>query len=122
MADLTGTTVAANFEKFNAFTSLGRTVILRIQGTNITDAQMQTVVAALADSNGDGAGALESDSSDAFTVAAMTTFEGGVTDDLHMAIQGTGVTTGIKAELEALAGITTVTVVADFDQTFKGAA
>lgn len=122
MADLTGTTVAANFEKFNAFTALGRTVIVLLQGTAITDAQMQEVVAALADSNGDGSGALATDSSDAFTVAAMTTFVGGVTDDVYLAIQGTGVTTGIKAELEATSGVTTATVVADFDQTFKGAA
>ena len=122
MADLTATTVAANYEKFNAFTSLGRTVIVRLEGTDITDAQMQEVVAALADSNGDGAGALAADSSDAFTVAAMTTFVGGTTDDVYLAIQGTGVTTGIKAELEATTGVTTATVVADFDQTFKGAA
>ena len=121
MADLTGTTVAANFEKFNAFTSLGRTVIIRLQGTNITDAQMQEVVAALADSNG-ADGALAADSTDAFTVAAMTEFEGGVTDDVYLAIQGTGVTTGLVAEMQALAGVTTATVVADFDQTFKGAA
>ena len=121
MADLTGTDVAANFEKFNAFTSLGRTVIVRIEGTNITDAQMQGVVAELANAGG-AAGALPADTSDSFTVAAMTTFVGGTTDDVYLAIQGTGVTTGIKNELEALAGVTTCTVIADFDQTFKGAA
>lgn len=121
MADLTATTIAANYEKFNGFTSIGRTVIVRLEGTNITDAQMQEVVAALADANG-SAGALAADSSDAFTVAAMTTFVGATTDDVYLAIQGTGVTTGIKAELEATSGVTTATVVADFDQTFKGAA
>lgn len=122
MADLTAESpLADNYEKFNAFTSIGRTVIVRLQGTNITDAEMQEVVAALADSNGSG-GTLAADSSDAFTVAAMTTFVGGTTDDVYLAIQGTGVTTGIKAELEATSGVTTATVVADFDQTFKGAA
>jgi len=121
MADLTATSIADNYQKFNASTALGRTVIIRIEHTNITDAEMQEIVATL-ESSGGAAGALPADTSDAFVVAGMTTFVGGTTDDVYLAIQGTGVTTGIKAEMEALDGVTTCTVVADFDQTFKGAA
>ena len=120
MADLTGDTVAANFEKFNGFTALGRTVIVRIEHTDITDAEMKEIIAYF-EAGGDGTGT-DVNGPDAFTVAAMTTFVGGTTDDVYLALQGTGVTTHVKAGLEALDGVTTATVVADFDQTFKGAA
>lgn len=121
MADLTATTIAANFQKFNANSALGRTVIVRVEHTDITDAEMLEIVSTL-ESAGGSAGSLPADTSDAFAVVGMTTFVGGTTDDVYLAIQGTGVTTGIKAELEALGGVTTATVVADFDQTIKGAA
>ena len=121
MADLTATDVAANFEKHNGFTSLGRTVIVTLAKTDITDADLKAAITYM--TTVDGAdGDLEANGSDAFTVVAMTAFESGVTDSVTLALQGTGTIT--KAGIEANDGTIgfTATIVADFDQTFKGAA
>ncbi len=127
MADLTtlavgSTTFAANFNKPKNANGLGpRTVIVRIEKAAMTDAELNASLAFLTQSSG-AAGALPADTADAFTVAGLSPvgnnaqFVSGTTDDVYLALQGTGVTTGIKAGLEALAGVTTATVVADFDQ------
>ena len=127
MADLTtlavgSTTFAANFNKPKNGNGLGaRTVIVRVEHAAMTDAELNATLAFLTQSSG-AAGALPDDTADAFTVAGLSPvgnnaqFVSGTTADVYLALQGTGVTTGIKAGLEALAGVTTATVVADFDQ------
>jgi len=134
MADFTGGSVtqgagvagdvqlAANFNKPKNGNGLGpRTVIVRIEKAAMTDAELNASLAFLTQSSG-VAGALPASTADAFTIAGIAPvgnnaqFVSGTTADVYLALQGTGVTTGIKAGLEALAGVTTATVVADFDQ------
>ena len=133
MADLTATTVAANYEKHNAFTSLGRTVIVKIEHTDMTDAELQASIAYLSASAGDATGT-DTGGPDAWTVVALASdggdtstapaFVSGESDEVTLALQGTGSasTANIKTALEALAGVTTVTILADFDQSTKGQA
>ena len=114
--------VAANFQKPKAGNGLGpRTVIVKIDKTNMTDAELNASIAFLTQSSG-VAGALPADTADAFTVAGLVSdeaggeFVSGTSDTVTLALQGTGSTAGIKAGLEALAGVTTATVQAVFDQ------
>ena len=134
MADFTGGSVtqgagvagdvqlAANFNKpknGNGFS--GRTVIVRVEHAAMTDTELNATLAFLTQSSG-AAGALPANTADAFTIVSIAPvgnsgqFVSGTTADVYIAIQGTGVTTGIKAGLELLDGVTTATVVADFDQ------
>jgi len=93
----------------------GKTVIVKLEDTNMTDAELNSAIQLMTRSGGDGAGALSSNQVDAFTVVGMEAFETGVTDEIHVAIQGTGDTSTLKASLENLAGVTTATVVATFE-------
>jgi len=93
----------------------GKTVIVKLEDTNMTDAELNSAIQLMTRSGGDGAGALSSNQVDAFTVVGMEAFETGVTDVIHVAIQGTGDTSTLKASLENLAGVTTATVVATFE-------
>ena len=93
----------------------GKTVIVKLEDTNMTDAELNSAIQLMTRSGGDGAGALSSNQVDAFTVVGMEAFETGVTDSIHVAIQGTGDTSTLKASLENLAGVTTATVVATFE-------
>jgi hypothetical protein len=98
-----------------------RTVIVKIQKSAMTSAELNASLAFLTQASG-VVGALPDDTADAFTVAGLAPvgndgqFVSGTTADVYVALQGTGVTTWIKAGLEALTGVTTATVVADFDQ------
>jgi len=118
-------TLGVNFEKPKTGSGIGaRTVIVRIEKAAMTDAELNASLAFLTQSSG-VAGALPASTADAFTIAGIAPvgnndeFVSGTTADVYVAIQGTGVTTGIKAGLEALAGVTTATVVATFDQRFR---
>jgi hypothetical protein len=125
--DNTGTGIAASKPGANNFlpqqgNGLGpRTVIVRIEKAAMTSAELNASLAFLTQASG-VVGALPADTADAFTVAGLAPvgnngqFVSGTTADIYVALQGTGVTTGIKAGLDALAGVTTATVVADFDQ------
>ena len=93
----------------------GKTVIVKLEDTNMTDAELNSAIQLMTRSGGNGAGALSSNQVDAFTIVGMETFETGVTDSIHVAIQGTGDTSTLKASLENLAGVTTATVVATFE-------
>ena len=93
----------------------GKTVIVKLEDTNMTDAELNSAIQLMTRSGGDGAGALSSNQVDAFTIVGMEAFETGVTDSIHVAIQGTGDTSTLKASLENLAGVTTATVVATFE-------
>jgi hypothetical protein len=114
--------VAANFQKPKAGNGLGpRTVIVKIDKTNMTDAELNASIAFLTQSSG-VAGALPGNAQEAFTVAGIVSdetngeFISGTSDTVTLALQGTGVVTNMKAGLEALAGVTTATVLAVFDQ------
>lgn len=114
MPTLTGT-VVANYKKFNIENgSNGRSLVLKLAGSNLTDANLATVINYLTTAHGSGG---SGDS--AFTVAGIgtadgTAFESGVTDTVYILAQGTGDTT--VADLDCgIAGLT-ITVEAIFVQ------
>ena len=95
MADLTNTTVAANYNKFsNATSDAGRTLIVSASKENMTHADLLAVQAQLTLAGGDGTGT-DQNGPDAFTIAGVGTangaaFESGVTDVTFLRVQGTG--------------------------------
>jgi hypothetical protein len=100
MADITSlsvgsTTVGANYLKHSIATSdAGRTLIVKIALTNMTDANVSSIINAITQSGG-VAGALPANTGDAFTVAGLGTADGsafvsGTTDVLFLKVQGTG--------------------------------
>jgi hypothetical protein len=112
----------ANFNKPKNGNGLGvRTVIVKIDKTNMTDAELNASIAFLTLASG-VAGALPGNTQEAFTVAGIVSdeaggeFVSGTSDTVTLALQGTGDVTNMKAGLEALAGVTTATVQAVFDQ------
>jgi hypothetical protein len=109
------TTVGANFNVAEAGNGLGgRTRILSLSKTNMTQAELNSVVLAL--QQGGVAGA-----NDAVTIAGISVltesgvFTTGVTDAVQVAVQGTGVLTA-AADYRGVTGVT-MAVIADFDQT-----
>ena len=91
---------------------VGRELILKLAGTNLTDANLESVTRYITTSHG-VAGAGDS----AFVVAAIGTadgsaFESGVTDTVYMRVQGTGDLTVGTAD-QSIAGLT-VTIEAIF--------
>jgi hypothetical protein len=129
MADITsvavgGTTVGANFEKHVISNGLGaRTLIIKLEDSNMTDAELKASIAYLTTAGGSGNGS-DTNGPDAGTIVGLTTstgaFESGVSDDVTLALQTTTALAGssIKSGLEALAGVTTATILADFDQKY----
>jgi len=117
-ADNTLTNVGANFEKFKDGNGLGgRTIILSLAKTDITHAELATAIDYITSVDGDGAGALAANGSDAFTVVAIDGFLTDETADVvYLAVQGTGTLT--KAGIEANDGSIgfTATILADFAQ------
>ena len=102
MADLTATTVAANFNKVFDSNGLGpRTQIVNIAKTNITKAEMNTMIKAL-----------QLD----YTVAGVDGFtQNEEADNVRVAIQGTATYTPDASDALGVTGAAT-TVIADFDQ------
>jgi hypothetical protein len=91
---------------------VGRELILKLAGTNLTDANLESVTRYITTSHG-AAGAGDS----AFVVAAIGTadgsaFESGVTDTVYMRVQGTGDLTVGTAD-QAIGGLT-ITIEAIF--------
>ena len=114
--------VSPNFNVPHAGNGLGpRTVIVRIEKAAMTNAELNASLAFLTQSSG-VAGSLAANTVDAFTIAGVAPvgnngqFVSGTTADVYLALQGTGSTANMKAGLELLGGVTTATVVADFDQ------
>jgi hypothetical protein len=130
MADLTGavsggTGIGDNYLKNKLNNGLGaRTIIVKLAKTDITDAELNTAIAYITSADGSG-GDLVANGSDAFTVVGMTSdggdtgtapeFVSGESDEVHLAVQGTGTLT--KAGIEANDGSIgfTATIVATFD-------
>lgn len=92
--------------KTGSFNGLGpRTRIISLSKTNITQAELDDVTRLIA--AGGTAG-----TDDAASIAGITAFEAGVTDVVHVAVQGTGVLTA-GADYRGVTGVT-MAVVADF--------
>jgi len=129
MADVTSvaigaTTVGANYEKHVIANGLpGRTLIIKLEDSNMTDAELKASIAYLTTAGGSGNGS-DTDGPDAGSIVGLTTstgaFESGVSDDVTLAVTTTTTRAAatIKSDLEALAGVTTATVLADFDQKY----
>jgi hypothetical protein len=106
----TAATFGANALKTVISTSdAGTTVIVSLAGTNLTDADIQSVAGYLTTSHG-SAGAGDS----AFTIAGVGTVDGtafvsGTTDTVFLRIQGTGDFTAATADME-IGGLTVSTI------------
>lgn len=119
MASLLGSTVATNYAKNVRANGLGpRTIILKLEATNITEAQLNAWIGYLTSAQGsNGTG------DSAFTVAGFSAgtdgsaFVAGETDAVVLALQGTGSFT--DATVEGLTGTPTATIVAVFDQNYQ---
>lgn len=114
MPTLTGD-VVANYKKFNIENGTnGRTLILKLAGSNLTHANLESVMYYLTTAHG-----VSGSGDSAFTIAGLGTadgsaFESGVTDTVYLAVQGTGAVTVADADV-GIAGLT-ITVEAVFDQ------
>ena len=115
MPSLIGTTVAANYLKNGISTSdAGRTLIVKLAGTNLTNDDLNSVIGYITTSHG-SSGSGDS----AFTVAGVATADGsafvsGTTDTLFLKVQGTGDLTVGTAD-QGIGGLT-VTIEAIFVQ------
>ena len=103
---------ANNYKNVINQADVGRELIVKLAGTNLTNANLNSVIAYITTSHG-SAGAGDS----AFVVAAVgtadgTAFESGVTDTVFLRVQGTGDLTVGTAD-QAIAGLT-VTIEAIF--------
>ena len=99
---------AVNY-KVTAGQGLGpKTRILSFSKTNITQAELDSLVRALTAGGTSG-------TDDAVTVAGISAFEAGVTDVVYVAVQGTGTLTA-GANYRGVTGVT-MAVVCTFDQT-----
>jgi hypothetical protein len=103
---------ANNYKHAISTSDAGRTLILKLAGTNLTDANLLAVIGYITTSQG-VAGAGDS----AFTVAGVgtadgTAFESGVTDTVYLKVQGTGDITVATADMSV--GGLTITVEAIF--------
>lgn len=107
------TTVGANYLKHTIATSdAGRTLIVSVSKTNITDAELQSVINYMTLAHGS-----EGTGDSAFTVAGLGTADGspfvsGTTDVVYLRLQGTGVLTA-GADYAGVTGAT-VAIVAIF--------
>jgi len=122
MADITSvavgsTTVGANYEKTNIENGLGaKTIIVKVAKTDMTHAEVNTIIKAISQAGGDGTGT-DRNGEDAFTVAALGTANGaafvsGTTDAIFLALQGTGTYTADGSDAHGVTGaVTTIEAV-----------
>lgn len=110
MADLTSTNVAANYRKNGISQSgVGRELIVKVAKTDITDAELNTIIDAMTMTGGAGA--------DAFTVGGVGTADGsafvsGTTDVVFLRLQGTGTYTADGTDAHGVSGaVTTIEAV-----------
>ena len=103
---------ANNYKNVINQADVGRELIVKLAGTNLTDANLNSVIAYITTSHGtNGSG------DSAFVVAAVgtadgTAFESGVTDTVFLRVQGTGDLTVGTAD-QSIGGLT-VTIEAIF--------
>lgn len=105
------TTVGANYLKNGISTSdAGRTLIISISKTNITDAELNTIINYMTTSHGSAG-----DGDSAFTVAGIGTatgaaFVAGTTDVVYLRLQGTGDYTVDASDAHGVTGAATALV------------
>lgn len=122
MAALTGD-VVANYLKNVRANGLGpRTLIVKLENSNITDTQLNAWINYLTtahgvDGDGDSAFVVAGLSSDGGDAGGTTKFVSGESDVVYLALQGTGDFT--DATVEALTGTPTATILATFDQNYQ---
>jgi hypothetical protein len=98
----------AGVDNYNAKAGNGlgpRTQIISLSKTNISQAELDSLVAAI------GAGGVAG-TDDAMSIAGISAFEAGVTDVVHVAIQGTGTVTA-GAAYRGVTGVT-MAIVTEF--------
>tara|TARA_R110000868_G_scaffold23092_2_gene93811 strand:+ start:1588 stop:1950 length:363 start_codon:yes stop_codon:yes gene_type:complete len=107
MADLTGTYIAANFQKHVISQSgVGRELIVKVAKTNMTDSELNTIIHEITVTGGAGA--------DAFTIGGLGTatgaaFVSGTTDVVFLRLQGTGTYTADGTNAHGVAdAVTTI--------------
>ncbi len=117
MPSLIGSTVTANYLKnVRSNGTNGRTLVLKLAGTDLTDANLNSVIGYLTTAHGvNGSG------DSAFTVAGIATADGsafvsGTTDTLFLLVQGTGDVTVATADM-GIGGLT-ITVEAVFQDNY----
>jgi len=109
-AGVAGSILSANAFKHAISTSdAGTTIIVSVAGTNLTDANLSSIIGYLTTSHG-SSGSGDS----AFTVAGVGTVDGtpfvsGTTDTVFLRIQGTGDYTAATADME-IGGVTVSTI------------
>ena len=121
MPSLVGTTVATNYLKNVRANGLGpRTIIVKIAKTDITNAELNTIVNAITSAQGSGT---PSTGDSAFVVAGLSgaagaAFVSGTTDVVFLALQGTGDYTVDASDAHGVTGAVT-TIEAIFDQNYQ---
>ena len=117
MPSLIGTYITNNYLKnVRSNGTNGRTLVLKLAGTDLTNDDLNSVIGYLTTSHGvDGAG------DSAFTIAGIATatgaaFVSGTTDTLFLLVQGTGDVTVATADM-GVAGLT-ITVEAVFQDNY----
>jgi hypothetical protein len=117
MPSLIGTTVTANYLKnVRSNGTNGRTLVLKLAGTDITDANLNSVIGYLTTAHG-----ISGSGDSAFTVAGIATASGaafvsGTTDTLFILAQGTGDVTVGDLDM-GISGLT-ITVEAVFQDNY----
>lgn len=105
MPDLTATGIASNYRKHVISQSgVGRELIVKVAKTDMTDAELDTIIAAMTSTGGVGA--------DAFTVGGLGTADGsafvsGATDVVFLRLQGTGTYTPDGTDAHGVTGAVT---------------
>jgi hypothetical protein len=109
MPSLLNTTVAANYNQPKTQNGLGpKTTIIKLALTNMTTANLHTVITSITQGIGSG----QSITNDAFSVAGVATADGtafasGVTDVVFIALQGTGTYTADASDAHGVTGAVT---------------
>lgn len=109
-SDNTLTNVAQNYLKHVISQSgVGRELIVKVAKTDMTDAELETIIRAMTTTGGSGA--------DAFTVGGFGTADGsafvsGTTDVVFLRLQGTGTYTADSSDAHGVTGaVTTIEAV-----------
>ena len=110
-------TFGANYEKIRINQAdVGRELIIKVAKTDMTSAELNTIIKAITQAGGDGTGS-DKDGPDAFTVAAVGTADGsafvsGTTDAVFLRVQGTGTYTPDSSDAHGVTGaVTTIEAV-----------
>jgi hypothetical protein len=106
------TTFGANYEKIAINQAdVGRELIVKVAKTDMTSAELNTIIKGITQAGGDGTGT-DKTGEDAFTVAAVATatgaaFVSGTTDVVFLRVQGTGTLTADGSDAYGVTGAAT---------------